>query len=99
MNLTRLLIQALIAFSCAGIATFLMPRKIPGRLFGLILIGFAGVWLGEWAVDLLHSAYNLPIPEFVMWGVEGVPVIPAILGSAIILYIVTAFLSWGRYQR
>jgi uncharacterized membrane protein YeaQ/YmgE (transglycosylase-associated protein family) len=99
MDLTRLLVQILIAIVCASVAAWLLPRQIPGKLFGLALIGFAGVWLGEWIVDFLQSAYDLPIPEFVTWDFQGVPILPAILGSAIILYVVTTFLSWGRYQR
>lgn len=99
MDLTKLLVQVVIAFVCAGAATFLIPRKIPGKLFGLVLIGFAGVWVGEWGVNLLSQTYELPIPDFLLWNVQGVLIIPAVVGSAVILYIVTAFLSWGRYQR
>ncbi len=99
MNLTRLLVQVLIALACAGVATVLLPRKIPGRLFGLALIGLAGVWLGEWILNYLGNTYDLPIPAFLTWNVEGVPIVPAIVGSAIILYAVTTFLTWGRYRR
>ena len=99
MDLTRLLVQILIAIVCGSIAALLLPRPIPGKLFGLALIGFAGVWLGEWVVEFLQSTYNLSIPDFVTWDFQGVLVLPAILGSAIILYVVTTFLSWGRYQR
>ena len=99
MTLTRFLVQALIALACAGVATILLPRRIPGKLFGLALIGFAGVWLGEWILSYLNTAYGVQIPAFMTWAFHGVPIFPAILGSAIILYIVTTFLSWGRYQR
>lgn len=99
MDLTKLLVQVVIALVCAGAATFLIPRKIPGKLVGLVLIGFAGVWLGEWAVNFLSQTYELPIPAFLLWNVQEVLIIPAIIGSAVILYIVTALLSWGRYQR
>ncbi|MBE7381211.1 MAG: hypothetical protein F6J95_007350 [Leptolyngbya sp. SIO1E4] len=99
MDLTRLLIQVLVALACAGTAAFLLPRKVPGRLFGLALMGLAGVWLGQWIVSLLHTTYDVPIPDFVTWAIEGVPIVPAIVGSAIILYTVTTLLSWGRYQR
>ncbi len=99
MDLTRLLVQVVIALVCAGAATLLLPRKIPGKLLGLIVIGFAGVWLGEWTLALFRHTFKFPIPGFVTWSLEGVPIIPAIAGSVIILYIVTAFLSWGRYNR
>lgn len=99
MSLTRLLVQVLIALACAGVATMLLPRKIPGRLFGLALIGLAGVWLGEWILGYLDRTYDFPIPAFLTWNVEDVPIVPAIVGSAIILYTVTTFLTWGRYRR
>lgn len=99
MDLTRLLVQIGIALGCGGVATLLMPRQIPGKLLGLAVIGFAGVWLGEWVVKFLQTTYNFPIPDFVTWDFQGVPILPALLGSAIVLYVVTTFLSWGRYQR
>ena len=63
------------------------------------LIGLAGVWLGEWVVQYLETTYALPIPEFVTWDIQGVLILPAVVGSAVILFAVTSFLSWGRYQR
>jgi uncharacterized membrane protein YeaQ/YmgE (transglycosylase-associated protein family) len=99
VDLTYILVQIAIALVCAAIAASLIPRQIPGKWLGLIVIGFAGVWLGEWLVNFLKSTYELPMPEFVLWDFQGVPVIPAIVGSAIVLYIVTTFLTWGRYRR
>lgn len=99
MDLTRLLVQMLIALGCGALATLLLPRQIPGKLFGLALIGFAGVWLGEWVVNYLETTYEFPLPDFVTWDFQGVPILPAVLGSAVILFVVTSFLSWGRYQR
>ena len=99
MDLTRLLVQILIALGCGALATLLLPRRIPGKLFGLALIGFAGVWLGEWVVNYVETTYELPMPDFVTWDFQGVPILPAVVGSAVILFVVTTFLSWGRYQR
>ena len=99
MDLTRLLVQLVIALVCGGLATLLLPRKIPGKLVGLAVIGLAGVWLGEWIVGFLTTNYTLPIPEFVLWDFQGVLILPAVVGSAIVLYLVTTFLSWGRYRR
>lgn len=97
MTMTRLLVQIVIAVVCAGVATMLLPRKIPGKALGLLVIGLAGVWLGEWVIHFLQTQYNLTPPEIVLWSIQGVPILPAIAGSAIILYVVTAFISWGRY--
>jgi uncharacterized membrane protein YeaQ/YmgE (transglycosylase-associated protein family) len=99
MDLTRLLIQILIAIACGTIASVLIPRRIPGKFLGLILIGFAGVWLGEWTLNYLDATYTFPIPAFVTWEFQGVPVFPSIVGSAIILYGVTTLVSWSHSQR
>ena len=96
MDLQKLLIQLVIAIICAGLANFLVPRRIPGKLVGLVLLGLAGVLLGEWIVNFLDEQYGFSL-DILAWGVQGVPIVPSILGSAIILYVVTAFLSWGRY--
>jgi uncharacterized membrane protein YeaQ/YmgE (transglycosylase-associated protein family) len=96
--LLRLLVQLVIALGCAGVATLLLPRRVPGKIFGLIAIGFAGVWFGEWALKYLKSSFGLSL-EILEYSFQGVLVLPSIIGSAIILYVVTAFLSWGRYNR
>lgn len=96
MDLTRLLVQVLIALVCAGLATLLLPRKIPGKVFGLLIIGLAGVWLGEWVLKYAKTTYGLS-SAILDWSVQGVPILPAVIGSTIILYAVTAFLSWGKY--
>ena len=95
MDLQKLLIQLLIALACAGVANFLVPRRIPGKLAGLIVIGLAGVWLGEWVVNFLRKEYGFSL-DILALSIQEVPIIPAILGSTIILYLVTALLSWGR---
>jgi uncharacterized membrane protein YeaQ/YmgE (transglycosylase-associated protein family) len=95
-NLLNLLVQLLIALTCAFIANILVPRQVPGKLFGLVLIGLIGVLLGQWVVNSLLQQYTLTLP-WLTWGIQGVPVVPSVIGSAIVLYVVTAFLSWGRY--
>jgi uncharacterized membrane protein YeaQ/YmgE (transglycosylase-associated protein family) len=96
MDIPRLVVQIVIAILCAGIATVLIPRRIPGKLVGMILIGLTGVWLGEWGARLLRRRYGINYSLF-NWQVEGVSIVPAIIGSAIILYLITSFLKWGRY--
>lgn len=95
-NITRLLIQLVIAIACASLANLLLPRRIPGGVLGLMVIGLAGVFVGEWASKIASSQYNLNW-VWLKWQVEGVPIIPSLVGSLIVLYVVTAFLSWGRY--
>jgi uncharacterized membrane protein YeaQ/YmgE (transglycosylase-associated protein family) len=95
-ELTRLLVQVLIAMVCAAIANILIPREVPGKLVGLILIGLAGVFIGEWCSNYLLAQYNLDSPAL-QWEFKDVPILPSIIGSMIVLYVITAFLSWGRY--
>ncbi|HEY9762479.1 MAG TPA: hypothetical protein V6D07_08140 [Trichocoleus sp.] len=96
MDLTYLLIQLLIAIVCAGVAGILIPRQIPGKGLGLVIIGLAGVFIGQWVSRYLQQEYGLTSP-ILQWSIEDVPIVPSIIGSAIVLYVVTAFLSWGRY--
>jgi uncharacterized membrane protein YeaQ/YmgE (transglycosylase-associated protein family) len=95
-DLLRLLIQILIAIACATVANILVPRQIPGKAVGLVIIGLLGVFLGEWMANYLLRQYNLTFP-WLTWSFQGVPIVPSVVGSMIVLYLVTAFLSWGRY--
>jgi uncharacterized membrane protein YeaQ/YmgE (transglycosylase-associated protein family) len=95
-EITRLLVQILIAIVCAAIANVLVPRAVPGKLLGLILIGFAGVFLGEWASNYILEQYGFTLPAL-QWKFGDVPILPSIIGSMIVLYVLTAFLSWGRF--
>jgi uncharacterized membrane protein YeaQ/YmgE (transglycosylase-associated protein family) len=96
MTISKFFIQLAIALCCAGIANVLLPRQVPGKTFGFLLIGLAGVFFGEWAVDLLKSTYPIQLP-ILDWEIQGVPIVPSIIGSTVILYAVTTFLSWGHY--
>lgn len=98
MDISRLLVQLVIAIACGTIGNMLIPREIPGKVFGLVLIGFVGVWFGEWSYQLLKSQFNLNLP-FLQWHIQDVPIVPAILGCAIVIYVVTTFLRWGRYSK
>jgi uncharacterized membrane protein YeaQ/YmgE (transglycosylase-associated protein family) len=98
MNLSHLAVQLVVAIVCAGIGNVLIPRQIPGRFFGFILTGLVGVWVGEEGYKLLNAQYGLSDP-ILRWNIEGVPVISSIIGSAIVIYVVTTVLKWGRYSR
>ncbi|NJN87724.1 MAG: hypothetical protein HC881_17240 [Leptolyngbyaceae cyanobacterium SL_7_1] len=95
MDIARLVVHLIIAAFCAGIATILIPRRVPGKLFGLVLIGLAGVWVGDWAFLLLSQQFGLVMPVL-HTQVQGVLVIPAIVGSTIVLYLVTTVLRWAQ---
>lgn len=95
MDLANLLTKLLIALVCAGVATILIPREIPGQLAGLILIGLAGVWVGEWSYLLVRGRFGLD-SSLLHWQIQGVLIIPAIVGCMVVLYLVTTVVRWWR---
>jgi uncharacterized membrane protein YeaQ/YmgE (transglycosylase-associated protein family) len=96
MDLYHLLIKLVIAIVCAVIANVLVPRRIPGQFTGLVLIGLAGVWFGEWSFALMMRRFGLNY-SFLHWQIQGVFIIPAVIGCAIVLYVITAVVRWWRY--
>jgi uncharacterized membrane protein YeaQ/YmgE (transglycosylase-associated protein family) len=96
MTIAHLLIKLLIAIACALVADILVPRRIPGGLAGLIVLGLGGIWLGEWGFALLRQEFGINF-AFLYWQIQGVLVIPAVIGCAILLYVVTALIQWARY--
>jgi uncharacterized membrane protein YeaQ/YmgE (transglycosylase-associated protein family) len=97
MDLTPLMVQFLIAAACGLLGNFLIPRQVPGKFFGLVLVGFVGVWLGAWVYQVLKTQYGVAAP-FLSWNVVNVPIVPSILGSAVVIYVLTTVLRWGRYN-
>ncbi len=98
MDITAIVVKLVVAIVCAGIGTLLIPRQMPGGWFGYIVVGLAGVWLGDWAYSALDNQYGLNFPVL-DWGLAGVRILPSVVGSAVILFVATAFLKWGRYGR
>jgi uncharacterized membrane protein YeaQ/YmgE (transglycosylase-associated protein family) len=96
MDIPHILIKLLIAVVCAGLADILVPRRVPGGLTGLILLGLAGIYFGEWAFALLRSQFGISFP-WLYWQVQNVLILPAIIGCAVLLYVVTALMRWARY--
>jgi len=96
MDFTRLAVQIVVAIICAGIGNILIPRKIPGGVVGLVVIGMVGVLLGDWGYEALRSQYTLNFP-FLDWNVAGVRILPSVLGSTVVLYVSTALLKILRY--
>lgn len=92
---SNLFIKIIIAIICGSLANLLVPRRVPGGLAGLILIGFAGIWLGEWAFALLRREFGVNF-AFLYWQIRDVLIIPAVVGCAIVLYLVSAFVRWSR---
>ncbi|MGA7932501.1 MAG: hypothetical protein WCA35_02875 [Kovacikia sp.] len=91
----HLAIQLIVAIIAASIANILIPRRIPGRFLGLILTGLVGVWTGEILFKILKD-YGINNVIF-HWGILGVPLIPSIVGSVLVLFVVTLIFRQGRY--
>ncbi len=98
MNMNALVVQLVIAIACGVIGNMLIPREIPGKFLGLVVIGFVGVWLGAWGYGLLRAQYGIDF-SILHWQIAGVPIVPSIVGSAIVIYVLTAILQWGRYSK
>ncbi|NER00819.1 MAG: hypothetical protein F6K30_29685 [Cyanothece sp. SIO2G6] len=99
ITITRLGVQLVVAIVCAGVAKSLIPRRVPGHIVGLVLIGLFGVWVGEWLIGYLGQMYNLRSFSFLYWDIQQVKVIPAIVGSTLVMYLLRLVLQWGRYER
>ncbi|RUS47789.1 GlsB/YeaQ/YmgE family stress response membrane protein [Cohnella sp. AR92] len=70
-----LLISILMAILIGIIGDALVRSRMPGGVFGSMIAGFAGAWLG---VLLLGS-----------WGpvIAGFPVVPSIIGAALFVFL------------
>jgi uncharacterized membrane protein YeaQ/YmgE (transglycosylase-associated protein family) len=98
MDLSHLAVQLMIAIACGIVGNMLIPRQIPGRFLGLIVVGLVGVWVGEWTYRFLRAQYGMNY-AILSWKILDVPIVPSVVGSAIVIYIVTSFWRWGRYSR
>ena len=98
MDFSHLFVQVVVAIVCAGIANILIPRQIPGKFLGLLAIGLLGVWVGDMGYHLLKTGFGVDY-DFLRWNWRGVPIVTSIIGSAIVLYVVTTVLQWTRFSR
>ena len=96
MNIEAIVVKLVVAIVCAGIGNLLIPRRMPGGWIGYIVVGLAGVWLGDWAYAALNSEYGINF-AFLNWAIAGVRIIPSVIGSVVVLTTIVALLRWGRY--
>ncbi|MEO0458591.1 MAG: hypothetical protein AAF152_18710 [Cyanobacteria bacterium P01_A01_bin.114] len=95
MDLSKIFIQLMIALICATVANLVIPKRIPGKSLGPLVVGFGGVVVGEWVVDFLQSTFNFS-PAFLHWDIYEVPIIPALLGAILVLYGLTALVGMSK---
>jgi uncharacterized membrane protein YeaQ/YmgE (transglycosylase-associated protein family) len=98
MELLSLLIKLGIAIACALIGKALLTRTSKGGFGGLILLGFMGIYLGEWGDQLLRERLGLNVPAL-QWQLVGVQILPALAGSLVIIFLVYSFMDWARLNR
>ncbi|MEL6137583.1 MAG: hypothetical protein AAFQ61_07440 [Cyanobacteria bacterium J06626_23] len=96
MLIAKIFIQLMLALVCAGIANIILPRQMPGKSIGALLVGFAGVLLGEWLVNLLQRTLGIDL-GVLAWEFQGIPILPAILISTLVLYLFTLLFGEQRY--
>ncbi len=86
MTLMHLLVLLLVGAIAGLIGKRLVGRGMPGGLIGAIVAGLVGAWL---MVDLLHVVVA---PEL---SLEGIPVLSAILGAAIVVFLFSLVAGGG----
>ena len=74
MSILGFLFYCLVATLCASVAEYIAPGRIPGGLLIATLFGIIGAWIGS---SLMGSFGP---------GIGGVALIPAIIGSAILIF-------------
>lgn len=94
MTLEHLLVLLIVGALAGLIGERLVGRGMPGGLIGAIVAGLAGAWL---MVDVLHLVI---VPEL---SFGGIPVISAIIGAAIVVFLLSLVAGrgfargWRRY--
>jgi len=84
MTILGFILFLIVAAVCAGIGEMLVPGAVPGGFFASAVVGIIGAWIGT-------SLFGALGPS-----VAGVPLVPAILGSAIFV-LVLALISRARH--
>lgn len=77
MWIITFLLYLLIAAACAYIAQALVPNTVPGGFLVNAIVGVIGAWIG--------SSLMGPAGPVLM----GVPLLPAILGSALFVFLLS----------
>lgn len=96
MSLTELIVLLIIAAICGGIGQSLAGYDLGGCLVSIV-VGFIGAYIGMW----MAGKFGLPEIFAVNIGGKTFPIIWAIIGSAVLTFIVAlirrAISGPGRY--
>lgn len=77
MGILGFLLYCLVAAVCAGIADFFAPGRMPGGFLVAVIFGIIGAWIGGALMGNVGPS------------LAGVSLLPAILGSALFIFIVS----------
>jgi uncharacterized membrane protein YeaQ/YmgE (transglycosylase-associated protein family) len=77
MSILSFLLFLLVAAACAWLAESLVPNAVPGGFFASAIVGILGAWIGGSMFGSFGPA------------LEGVALIPCILGSAVFVFLFT----------
>ena len=75
MSILSFILYIIVAAVCAWIAEYLVPGIIPGGFLVSAIFGLLGAWVGTSLIGAVGPS------------LAGVPILPAILGSAIVILI------------
>ena len=85
MGILMFILYLIVAAACAWIADMIVPGRLPGGFLTSAIVGVIGAWLGS-------SLFGSIGPSL-----AGVPLLPAILGSAILVFLFGLFsYRWWR---
>jgi uncharacterized membrane protein YeaQ/YmgE (transglycosylase-associated protein family) len=87
MGILSFLLFLLIAATCAAIAEYFVPGRAPGGFLATAIIGVLGAWVGSSLMG--HLGPDL----------AGVAIIPAIIGAALVVFIMGLIKGRGVARR
>jgi uncharacterized membrane protein YeaQ/YmgE (transglycosylase-associated protein family) len=79
MSILAFIFYLIVAAACAWIAAAIVPGRVPGGFFTAAIFGIIGAWIGS----SLMGSFG-PV-------VESVAVVPAIIGSGLLIFMLTLF--------
>ena len=85
MSIISFILFLIVAAICAWIGERLVPGTIPGGFFTSAIVGIIGAWIGTALMGSFGPA------------LEGVPLLPCILGSAVFVFLL-ALISRGLHR-
>lgn len=87
MEILAFILYMIVAAICAIIAEYIVPGVIPGGFLVAAVVGVIGAWLGTSLMGGLGPS------------LAGVPLLPAILGSGLLIFLMALITSRGRLLR